>query len=117
MQMLELALAIFGLCSAIMLAVTWVVSGRNPTIRAATLILRQRLKAENALQEQFGEALQPAKVLVTIANLIGANQTEYERKLALIGAVIFYELEKCDRIRACFDKSDWPETETEGRQP
>tara|TARA_R100000687_G_C6404557_1_gene143505 strand:+ start:310 stop:696 length:387 start_codon:yes stop_codon:yes gene_type:complete len=46
--MLELFLAIFGLCSAIALAITWIISRRNPTVRCSRLLFDERLRQMRA---------------------------------------------------------------------
>lgn len=99
MAVLETIAVVLALITFILILAALVLYKRDPTVRAASQILRFRRRHRNILQERFGDALQPNELLLLTANLLGGELRDYQAKLALIGAVVVYEMEKCVQIR------------------
>lgn len=89
MQILELALALFGLCSAIALFVTWLVSRRNASIRATMELFRARLNSQEFV-EYFGEAT-PSHVREMARQYLGEGGGKPE--LLALGVLVIANLE------------------------
>lgn len=111
MAIIETITLLIALITFIVLVATFVLYRRDPTVRAVSQILRFRRCNKRILQKRFGDALQPHGLVLLTANHLGGELRDYQAKLALIGAVVVYELEKCDRIRDAHENREGDQKE------
>ena len=106
MGIIETIALLIALFNFVVVVAASVLYRRDSTIRALSQILKFRHCNKKILQKRFGDALQPHGLVLLTANQLGGELRDYQAKLALIGAVVVYEMEKCVQIRDAHEKRE-----------